>query len=94
MTVMNTSKMVFTSWPEFMDEFTSIFCTENEATTVLIILESKQYFQGRKNIDAYTDELPELIMLSGYMDLISIIFKFCQGLRSTIQDKITESGTN
>jgi hypothetical protein len=37
---MNTGKMVFASWTEFTDEFESILCPENEATTVLMTLES------------------------------------------------------
>jgi hypothetical protein len=44
---MKTGKMVFTSWMEFMDEFELILCPENEATTVLMTLESDQYFQGK-----------------------------------------------
>jgi hypothetical protein len=32
---------------EFMDEFMSIFCPENKATTALMTLKSDQYFQGR-----------------------------------------------
>jgi hypothetical protein len=44
---METGKMVFTSWTEFTDEFESIFCPENEATTALMTLESDRYFQGK-----------------------------------------------
>jgi hypothetical protein len=49
---MKTGKMVFSSWTEFMDEFKSIFYPENEATTMLITLESDRYFQGKQNVDA------------------------------------------
>jgi hypothetical protein len=71
-----TGKMVFTSWTKFMDEFGSIFCPENKATTVLMTLISDQYFQGKRNVDAYTDEFRELIVLSGYTDPIAIVLKF------------------
>jgi hypothetical protein len=91
---MKTSKMVFTSRTEFTDKLTSIFCPENEATTMLMMLESDWYFQARQNVDIYTDEFRELIMLSGYTDPIAIILKFRRGLHPTTQDKITESGTN
>jgi hypothetical protein len=37
---MKTGKMVFASWMESTDEFESIFCPENEATTVLMTLKS------------------------------------------------------
>jgi hypothetical protein len=74
---MKTGKMVFASWTEFTDKFGLIFCPENEATTALMTLESDQYFQGKGNVDAYTNEFRELIALSGYTDPIAVILKFC-----------------
>jgi hypothetical protein len=53
---------------EFTDEFKWIFCPENEATTVLMTLESDRYFQGKRNVNVYTDGFCELITLSGYTD--------------------------
>jgi hypothetical protein len=91
---MKTGKMVFTSWMEFTDEFESIFCPENEATTALMTLESDRYFQGKWNVNAYTDKFRELITLSGYTDPIAIVLKFCRGLQPSTQDKIAESGTD
>jgi hypothetical protein len=73
---MKTGKMGFASWTEFMDKFASIFCPENEATMVLMTLESDQYFQGKQNINAYTNEFRELITLSGYTEPIAIVLKF------------------
>jgi hypothetical protein len=90
---MKTGKMVFSSWTDFTDEFESIFSPENEATTTLMTLESDWYFQGKQNIDAYTDEFKELIALSGYTDPITVVLKFRRGLHPTTQDKITASGT-
>jgi hypothetical protein len=91
---MKIGKMVFSSWTEFMDEFKLIFCPENEATTMLMTLESDWYFQGKQNVNSYTDGFRKLIALSGYMDPIAIVLKFCRGLHPTTQDKITESGTD
>jgi hypothetical protein len=91
---MKTGKMVFTSWTEFTDEFESIFCPENEATTALMTLESDRYFQGKRNVDAYTNEFHELVALSGYTDPIAIVLKFRRGLQPSTQDKIAESGTD
>jgi hypothetical protein len=91
---MKTGKMVFTSWTEFTDEFELIFCPENEATTALMTLESDRYFQGKQNVDAYTDEFRELVALSGYTDPIAIILKFRRGLQPSTQDEIAESGTD
>jgi hypothetical protein len=43
---MKTGKMVFSSWTKFTDEFKSISCPENKATTALMTLKSDRYFQG------------------------------------------------
>jgi hypothetical protein len=32
--------------------------------------------------------------MSGYIDTITIVLKFCRDLNATTQDKITESGTD
>jgi hypothetical protein len=89
-----SGKMCFASWREFTEEFTSMFCPENEATTALMQLESDQYFQAKRNVDAYIDEFKDLIDLSGYTDPIAIVLKFHRGLNPTIQDRIAESGTD
>jgi hypothetical protein len=73
---MKIGKICFASWGDFTVTFTSMFCPENEATMVLMWLESKRYFQGRQNIEAYIDEFKDLINLSGYTDPITIVFKF------------------
>jgi hypothetical protein len=71
-----TDRMVVSSWTEFTDKFTLIFCPENEAITTLLTLESNQYFQARQNVDAYTNKFRKLIALSGYTDPITIVLKF------------------
>jgi hypothetical protein len=91
---MRTGKMCFASWDEFREEFTAVFCPENEATTALMRLESDRYFQGKRNIEAYIDEFKDLVNLSGYMDPIAIMLKFRRGLNPTTQDRIAESGTD
>jgi hypothetical protein len=87
-----SGKMCFMSWSEFEDKFTSAFCPENEATTVLMQLESDHYFQGKWNIEAYINEFKDLVNLSGYTDPFAIVLKFCRGLNSTTQDRIAKSG--
>jgi hypothetical protein len=44
------------------------------------------------NITTYIDKFKDLIDLSSYTDPIMIVLKFRQGLNSTAQDRITESG--
>jgi hypothetical protein len=53
---MRTGVMAFADWTDFMSEFMSTFCPENEATSVLMRLESDHYFQGQQNVEAYIDE--------------------------------------
>jgi hypothetical protein len=91
---LQSGKMCFASWREFTEEFASMFCPENEATTVLMRLESDRYFQAKQNVEAYIDEFKDLVDLSGYTDPIAIVLKFCQGLNPTTQDRIAESGTD
>jgi hypothetical protein len=86
--------MCFTSWDEFREEFTMVFCPENETTTALMRLESDHYFQGKQNIEVYIEEFKNLVDLSGYTDPIAIVLKFCRGLNPTTQDRIAESGTD
>jgi hypothetical protein len=87
-----SGKMCFASWSDFTEEFTSMFCPENEATTALMRLESDSYFQGKQNVEAYINEFKDLVDLSGYADPIAIVLKFHRGLNPTTQDRIAESG--
>jgi hypothetical protein len=89
---MRTGKMCFASWDELREEFTAVFCPENEATTALMRLESDRYFQGKWNIEAYIDEFKDLVNLSGYTDPIAIMLKFRCSLNPTTQNRIAESG--
>jgi hypothetical protein len=63
---LTSGKMCFASWSNFMEEFVSVFCPENEATTALMRLESNHYFQGKWNVEAYINKFKDLINLSGY----------------------------
>jgi hypothetical protein len=91
---LRSGKMCFASWSDFTEEFAAMFCPENEAAMVLMQLASDCYYQGKQNVEAYIDEFKDLINLSRYTDPIAIILKFCRGLNSTTQDRITESGTD
>jgi hypothetical protein len=91
---MQIRKMCFASWDEFREEFTTAFCPENETTTALMRPELDRYFQGKWNVEAYINEFKDLVDLSGYMDSITIVLKFCRGLNPMTQDRIAESGTD
>jgi hypothetical protein len=73
---LRSGTMCFASWSEFREEFVSAFCLENEATTALMRLESDQYFQGKRNVEAYIDEFKYLVDLSGYTN--------CKGITQTL----------
>jgi hypothetical protein len=73
---LRSGKMCFASWSKFTEEFTSMFCPENEATTALMRLESNRYFQGKRNVEVYIDKFKDLVDLSGYTDPITIVLKF------------------
>jgi hypothetical protein len=62
---MRTGVMAFANWTDFTSEFMSTFCPENEATSVLMRLESDRYFQGQQNVEAYIDEFKDLVDMSG-----------------------------
>jgi hypothetical protein len=91
---MRTGVMAFADWTDFMLEFMSTFCPENEATSALMRLELDHYLEGQRNEEAYIDKFRDLVDMSGYTDPIAIVLKFCQGLNATTQDKIAESGTD
>jgi hypothetical protein len=57
-------------------------------------LETKQYYQNKRDIKEYIDEFEELIDMSQYKDGLAIVLKFRHGLNVMIQDKIAELGTN
>jgi hypothetical protein len=82
----------FSSWADFSAAFKGAFFPENEAVDARMKLESGQYFQSRRSVDAYVDEFEDLVELSGYSDKLTMVVKFRRGLSSTIQDKIAEMG--
>jgi hypothetical protein len=91
---MRTGVMTFADWMDFTLEFMSTFCPENEATSMLMRLESDHYFQGQLNVQVYVHEFKDLVDISSYTDPIAIVLNFHQGLNATMQDKIAKSGTD
>lgn len=88
----NNATPRFATWDLFASAFRSGFFPENEATDARMRLESSQYFQGKRSVDAYVDEFEDLIELSGYTDKLNTVVKFRRGLQPAIQDKIAETG--
>jgi hypothetical protein len=82
----------FQTWESFYTTFVSLFCPINESMMALIKLEMEDYHQNKHDVDEYVNDFEELINLLGYMDPLTIVIKFCQGLNATIQNKIAELG--
>ena len=51
-------------------------------------LEGTTYFQGKRTVDDYLDDLRDLISESGYSDLKTIVVKFQRGLNPMIVDVV------
>jgi hypothetical protein len=82
------------TWDTVIKDYISHFCPPNERTTALMKLETKQYYQNKRDVQEYIDEFEELINMSQYKDGLAIVLKFRHGLNATIQDKIAELGAN
>jgi hypothetical protein len=80
----------FFSWRDFEKDFSTKFCSKNEATAALTKLESACYYQGQKAVDDYIDEFLELVDEARYINGLSIVMKFGKGLDQDIQDRIAE----
>jgi hypothetical protein len=70
--------MAFTDWTDFVLEFMSTFCPENEAMFALMHFKSDRYFQGQQTVEAYIDEFKNLVDMSSYTDLIALVLKFAE----------------
>jgi hypothetical protein len=82
----------YENWATFVAVFDSVFCIEDPGTTARMILESEDYFQGKRTFDAYMDEFHDLVDASEYTDWVAIVLKFRRGLEPIMQDRIAESG--
>jgi hypothetical protein len=91
---MKSGQMMFIDWNTFTSEFALVFFPENKAMMALMRLKSDQCFQDRYNIKVYIDKFKDLVDISGYMELIAMILKFCRGLNAMTLDRITKSGTD
>jgi hypothetical protein len=82
------------TWAKFIKDYISHFCPLNERTTVMIKLETRQYYQNKHDVEEYINEFEELVDMFQYKDSLTIVLKSCCGLNTMIQDKVVELGTN
>ena len=69
---------------EFRKDFTPL----NAEATAVNTLEGNSYFQGKRSVDDYLDQLCDLIYDSGYVDQKTIVVKFRRGLDRCISSVI------
>jgi hypothetical protein len=81
-------------WDTFIKDYISHFCPLNKRMTALMKLKTRQYYHNKHDVEEYINEFEELVNMSQYKDNLAIVLKFHHGLNATIQDKITQLGTN
>ena len=71
-----------------MDHFTP----KNEQLSALTKLEGISWYQGKDLVEEYIDQFVELIDLAKYHNSKITMIKFCKGLKSGTQTKVTLLG--
>jgi len=70
----------FLDWLDFEEEFRKDFLSLNVEAAAVNTLETTDYFQGSRPVDAYLDQFRDLISDSGYSNLKTVVVKFHRGL--------------
>lgn len=80
----------YTDWAAFLSEFTNTFCPHNEGQNALTQLEIEDFHQGWQSVDKCTDKFCNL---TGYMDGLIIVMKYCHSLAPEIQGQVATMTT-
>src|SRR6266542_194713 len=70
----------FLDWLDFEEEFWKDFLPLNAEAAAINTLETTDYFQDSRPVDAYLDQFRDLISDSGYSDPKKVVVKFRRGL--------------
>jgi len=73
-------RLRFLDWLDFEEEFRKDFLPLNVEAAAVNVLETTDYFQGTRSVDAYLDHFRDLIYDSGYSDPKTVVVKFQRGL--------------
>jgi len=76
------------SWAHFKQQFQNQFFLVNVEADAVNALEDFSYYQGNRTVDDYLDTFLTLVSDAGYTDPRTLVVKFCQGLKSSIQSQI------
>nr|GAT49015.1 gag protein [Mycena chlorophos] len=79
------------SWGDFVAEFKLRFVEENEQDHAIAKLESREYYQGRRDVFAYTNDFEDLWDDTGFEDDLVKVAKYRSGLDPSINHAITTS---
>jgi len=84
----NTGIFSIQSWAHFEQQFRSQFFPVNAEADAVNALEGSSYYQGNRTVDDYLDTFLTLVSDAGYTGPQTLVVKFCQGLKSSIQSQI------
>jgi hypothetical protein len=84
----NAGSSHFVDWDDFHSRFRAEFFPLHSDAVVTNKLENTTYFQGRRSVDDYLDDIRDLISESGYSDLKTIVVKFRRGLNPGIANTV------
>ena len=85
----DTSIFPIQSWTYFEQQFRSQFFPVNAEADTVNALEGSSYYQGNWTVDNYLDTFLTLVSDAEYTDPWTLVVKFCQGLKLSIQSQIT-----
>ena len=85
----DTSIFPIQSWTYFEQQFRSQFFPVNAEADTVNALEGSSYYQGNRTVDNYLDTFLTLVSDAEYTDPWTLVVKFRQGLKLSIQSQIT-----
>ena len=85
---MDTDIFPIQSWTDFEHQFQSQFFPVNAEADAINTLEGSSYYQGNQTVDDYLDSFLILASDAGYMDLRTLVVKFCCRLKLNVQSQI------
>ena len=71
-----TGHLRFIDWLDFEEEFQKDFMLLDLEATIINVLETTAYFQGKWMVDDYLDQFWDLIYDSGYTNPKTVVVKF------------------
>jgi len=76
------------SWADFKQQFRSQFFLVNVKVDAINTLEGSLYYQENQTVDDYLDSFLILTLDPGYIDLQTLVVKFCHRLKLNVQSQI------